>query len=196
MRASYFISRLFVLSLFISVSVMASQAPVEQTLAMINALKQVKQNNEASYRKVDTYIDYDALAGQSIAPHRNKFTDAQAHRFSILFKSLIRKVAYPQSSVFYNDAKVDYASPVIDGDIALVLSETYIEKEDFEMEIGYQFKKNKGVWRLSDLVLDEDSLVKDYQNQFGRLILKVGVEGLIKKIENKIDEINNENKKS
>lgn len=187
---------LFILSLFISTSAMANKNPIDQTLAMVNALKQVNLNDENSYRNVDTYIDYDELTHKSIAPHRSKFTDAQARRFTVLFKSLIRKVAYPQSSMFYNDAKVNYELPIITGDIALILSETRIEKEDFEMVVGYQLKKQDGIWRLSDLILDDDSLVKDYQNQFGRLISKEGVDGLIKKIENKISEIDRENEKS
>jgi len=187
--------KLFILCFFISTSIMAAQGPKEQTLAMIEALKQVKANDEVSYRQVDAYIDYDFLTSQSIAPHRSKFTDKQARQFMGLFKSLIRKVAYPQSSTFYNDANATYEPAVISGDMASVLSETVIEKEDFELEIGYQWKKTNGNWRLADLLLDEDSLVKDYQNQFGRLISKEGVDGLINRIEKKIVEIDEENAK-
>ncbi len=189
------IKLLLILSLFYPAFVLAESSPKEQTLAMIEALKQVKVNDETSYKKVDQYIDYQRLTSDSIAPQRSKFSDKQAKEFMALFSELIRKIAYPQSSTFYNDEKSEYQPTVITGDKALVVAESVIEKEDFEMEIGYQYTKTNGVWRLSDLFIDEDSLVKDYQNQFSRIILKEGVDGLIKKIKHKLKEIDAENSK-
>ena len=193
MRFSLFFNIYFISCFIFSPTLLAEQNPKDQTLAMIDALKLVKKNDAVSYSKVDPYINYGILAGESIAPHRSKFTDKQAKKFISLFTTLIRKVAYPQSSTFYNDAKSTYQPTVITGNTAIVLAETIIEKEDFEMEIGYQLTNDKGNWRLSDLLIDEDSLVKDYQNQFGRIITKDGIEGLIKKIEDKIAEIDAEN---
>lgn len=169
--------------------------PAEQTLAMINALKQVKKNDKSTFKDVDNYINFELLTRESIAPHRSKFTDEQAKKFSRTFESLIRLIAYPQSSSFYDEAKTSYHPPVIKGNKALVTSETTIEKEDFEMTIGYQWTKTNSTWQLSDLILDEDSLVKDYQNQFGRIIEKEGVDGLISKIEQKLLETESEVKK-
>jgi len=190
------VSLVFTLCIICSAPVFATQAgPAEQTLAMIDALKQVKDNDSSTYKKVDPFINYKLLTTNSIAAHRSKFSDTQFKKFTRLFESLIRKVAYPQSSSFYEEAKVTYESPVFKGDSALVISETFIEKEDFEMTIGYQWAKTNDAWKLSDLILDDDSLVKDYQNQFGRIIGKEGVAGLIKKIENKIADIDAEKAK-
>lgn len=179
----FFLTFLFLNSAF------AISGPAEQTQNMIKALKQVKKNDEASYKKVDNYIDYHTITYASIAPHRSKFSDQQAKEFSRLFESLIRLVAYPQSSSFYEEAKSEFHEPMIKNNIAIVNSDAVIEKEDFEMEIGYQWKKNGNQWQLSDLIIDEDSLVKDYQNQFGRIIAKEGVDGLIKKVKDKIAEV-------
>jgi len=175
--------------------VAAANGPDKQTLAMIEALKQVKKQNTATYKNVDTYINYKLLTSESISPHRSKFSDKQVNKFTTLFEALIRAVAYPQSSAFYEEAKTTYQPAEINGDVAVVISETTIEKEDFEMEIGYQWTKTNGEWLLSDLLIDEDSLVKDYQNQFGRIIEKEGVDGLIKKVEVKLAETEAENKK-
>ena len=182
-------------TLFLAKQALAEQSPKAQVISMIDALKKVEKDNASTYKNVDTYINYDLLTGESIAPHRSKFTDKQADIFVKKFRILIRKVAYPQSSTFYNDAKSVYQPTVVKGKTALILAETSIEKEDFEMEIGYAMTKTKNDWRLSDLLIDEDSLVKDYQNQFGRIISKEGVDGLIKKIEAKIAEIDAENSK-
>lgn len=180
---------IFFLTLLVLNPVFAIPGPAEQTQNMIKTLKQVKKNDEATYKKVDAYIDYHTITYESIAPHRSKFSDQQAKEFSRLFESLIRLVAYPQSSSFYEEAQSEFHKPIIKKNIAIVNSDAVIEKEDFEMEIGYQWKKNGDQWQLSDLIIDEDSLVKDYQNQFGRIIAKEGVEGLIKKVKDKIAEV-------
>jgi len=177
-----------VFSLFFSTASFALQKPQDQLQSLISALKQVKKNNEASYKAVDPFINFKMLTKQSIAPHRKKFTDKQAKEFTKAFALLIRAVAYPQSSTFYNDAKETYQKTIIKGNTAIINSEAIIEKEDFDMEIGYQLVKSPE-WKLADLLIDEDSLVKDYQNQFGRIINKEGVEGLLKRVKNKLADV-------
>jgi len=173
---------------------LTKNGPAEQTKKMVAALKKVKKNKTATYNDVDTYIDFHLLTTESIAPHRAKFSNKQAKKFTRLFEALIRAVAYPQSSSFYAEAEISYQPAIIDGNKALVISETIIEKEDFEMTIGYEWTKTKKQWLLSDLLIDEDSLVKDYQNQFGRIIQKEGVDGLISKVAQKLLEIESEGK--
>lgn len=181
---------LFSLCIFLIVSSQAHalDTPDAQLQSMIKALKSVAKNNEPSYKSVDPYIDFDTLTLRSIKPHIDKFSDKQIKQFTKTFGTLIRAIAYPQSSTFYKDAKANYESAEINGKTALIHSQTTIEKEDFEMDVGYEMTKSTA-WRLTDLYIDEDSLVKDYQNQFGRIISKDGVDGLIQKVKEKLAEV-------
>ena len=186
---------LILMLLMCSFTINAAQDPLHQTQSLIAALKNVKENDKKTYLKVDQYIDYDYMTTRSIAPHADYFSKQKSDQFRQLFQSLIRMVAYPQSSSFYNDAKSVLSTPVIIADTAQVKSETSIAKDDFEMEIIYQWKKSGGNWLLSDLLIDEDSLIKDYQNQFGRILKKDGVDVLMQKINDKINDIEKENEK-
>jgi len=182
--------------LFCSVSyVAAASTPLEQTKGFVAAMKSVKTNGEKSYTKIDKFINFDFLTSETIKPHLSHFNDAQIATFKPLLQQLIRLVAYPQSGDFYTDSKYTYQNPEIKTDKAYVIMDVIFEKEDLEIELGYFWQKFDNNWLLTDLNFDEDSLVKDYQNQFGRIINKEGVDALNDKLQKKLTEIEKENKK-
>jgi len=58
------------------------------------------------------------------------------------------------------------------------------------MEVGLIFHwvqvgKN---FKLFDLSIDDASLVKDYQNQFGKIIKEEGADSLVNKLKKRLDE--------
>lgn len=177
-----------------SATTFAGNTPLEQTKAFVDAMKNVKTEGEKSYSVIDRFINYDQLTQETIKPHIKSFNDAQIALFKPLLEDLIRLISYPQSGDFYTDSSYTYQSPIIDKNKAYVGMELIFEKEDLEMELGYFWRKFGDEWQLVDLSFDEDSLVKDYQNQFGRLIAKDGVDNLIKKLQDKVAEIEKDNK--
>lgn len=175
--------------------VFADLSPLETTKAFVASMKSVKTNGEKSYPKIDTFINFDHLTTETIKPHLKSFNEKQINTFKPLLQQLIRLVAYPQSGDFYTDSKYTYRKPKIDGDKAYVVMDVIFEKEDLEIELGYFWQKMNKNWLLTDLSFDEDSLVKDYQNQFGRIIAKESVDSLNQKLQNKLTEIEKDNKK-
>lgn len=191
-------SRIFVLIFFIlyfipSISVAFSN-PLDQTKAFVAAMKSVKNQGEKSYPKIDEFINFDHITSETIQPHIKAFSQDQIDSFKPLLEKLIRMVAYPKSGDFYSDSTYHYQKPQLNGNSALVNMDVVFEKEDLEIELGYYWQKNKNQWFLTDLSFDEDSLVKDYQNQFGRIINKEGVDYLIQRLKDKIIEIEKDKK--
>ncbi|HFE37934.1 MAG TPA: hypothetical protein ENK06_05890, partial [Gammaproteobacteria bacterium] len=145
---------------------------------------------ELSYPTIDKFINYDQLTLETIKPHLNAFTAKQVTTFQTLLKKLIRLISYPQSGDFYHDAIYTYQTPVVKNNQAFVVMDVVFEEEDLEMTLEYHWQKNAdNDWQLVDLSFDEDSLVKDYQNQFARIITKEGTSGLIKRLKDKVIEI-------
>jgi len=175
--------------------IFAGQSPLETTKAFVASMKSVKTDGVSSYPKIDAFINFDHLTTETIRPHLKSFNETQVNTFKPLLQQLIRLVAYPQSGDFYSDSKYTYRKPTVDGDKAYVVMDVIFEKEDLEIELGYFWQKKDDNWLLTDLSFDEDSLVKDYQNQFGRIISKESVDSLNQKLQNKLTEIEKENKK-
>jgi ABC-type transporter MlaC component len=97
----------------------AKDAPEARTQQLLDTFKQVKEApeggalsdadraaNEALYKTLDGYFDYDRLSSEPIAPNKKAFSSAQLASFHKAFQDLIRLVAYPRSGVFLRQAQV------------------------------------------------------------------------------------------
>ena len=179
----------------ISVSPASLAADVlTQTKAMIAAMQKIdanadKKNRHQAFSEVDKFIDFEQLSSNTIQPHLSKFNAAQVSDFKQHFKQLIRLIAYPDSGTFFSVNSYTYDVAEINGDKAEIHMEVLVKEEDLDMDIGFNWHKKGTDWLLTDMSIDEDSLVKDYQNQFGRLIDKENVAGLLKKIKQKLAEL-------
>ena len=61
-------------------------------------------------------------------------------------------------------------------------------KEDFEITVTFHWMDSGSDWRIVDVSFDGASLVKDYRNQFGRIIDKEGAKGLLKRMVDRLQE--------
>ncbi len=186
----------FPLLLLVLLAVPATHAaeadPLARTRALIALFEKVqappegaapteamRRANADTYAALDGFFDRQALTTAPIAPHREKFSDAQAERFAAVFWALLRLVAYPDSGAFLREAETELGEA---GDAATRLK-ARLPKDDLETEVVFRWKPGPDGLRVVDVDFDGASLMKDYQNQFGRLIAKHGVDGLIAKLE-------------
>jgi len=188
MSSRVFIKMIVTASLLMPSLALSAQSALDATKAMIDAMIAAESRNEAEYKRIDKFIDYETITSATIEPHRSKFSDKQATEFKSNLRELIRMVAYPDSGKFSRESQHNYLAPKKKGDTTIVLDNVFDPKEDLELQIGYFWKQQKGDWVLVDLTFDEDSMIKDYQNQFGRIIEKEGVDGLMKKLDEKLAE--------
>lgn len=184
--------RSFVLPLLLAALVpMTSFAkePAEvRTEGFINALKRVKPNttpenrasNEKVFAELDTFLDFDALTAEAIKPRAAKFSAAQKAEYAKKFRELIRLIAYPDSGSFFTEAKITYQPVKKVGNAVLVGFTAKVPSEALESEVGLHWEDGQ---RLTDVLFDGESLVKDYQNQFSRIIDKEGAAGLLRKLD-------------
>lgn len=72
---------------------------------------------------------------------------------------------------------------------ALSKSSVYVKSEDITVKLDYKLRKQNGGWKIYDVILDGASLVDNYRYQFDRIITKHNYAELIRRMENKLDEI-------
>jgi phospholipid transport system substrate-binding protein len=177
----------------------AAPAAAERTESLIATFKKVKSGNKLSaadkkaneqlFTEIDKFMDFEALTTTPIEPRASKFSPKQKAEFSSKFRELIRAIAYPDSGGFFRDARMKIGAPVEKGDIAVVPIDAAIPKDDLKTKIEFHWSKKSGALKIIDVAFDGDSLIKDYQNQFARIIDKEGVAGLMKKLDEKKAEL-------
>lgn len=180
----------------------ASTNPVDRTKALVEAFKAVKaapsngaklseadkKHNAEAFEKLDSFFAFDKITTDPITVHQAKFTKTNHVRFTKHFRELIRLVAYPNSGEFLKEATLTYKKANrVSNNIINVDMDAVVEKEDFSTTVTFHWQKRDGTLKIVDVSFDGASLVKDYQNQFGRIINKDGVAGLIKKLETRLD---------
>ncbi|MGQ0503904.1 MAG: ABC transporter substrate-binding protein [Myxococcaceae bacterium] len=187
--------------LLLPTAAFAQSAPAQKrTEAFIAALLKVKPDdgkltkadkdaNQKVFSELDGYFDWDSLVNTPITPRVDKFSAAEKTEFQKKFKELVRLVAYPDSGSFFKKAKYTVGSPKEDKDVTTVPIDAKVVKDDLETKVDLHWVKGADGLKIRDVSFDGDSLVKDYQNQFVRVIDKEGVKGLIAKIDKRRAEL-------
>jgi ABC-type transporter MlaC component len=183
------------------VAVALAATPAERTEGMLAAFKAVKapaekgaalpagdrEANDKAFAALDGFIDFDAIVEGAIAPHKKKLSAAELDHYRSAFKELVRRVAYPDSGRFLSRAVLKVGASKTSGKVTDVPVKMTVAADDLETDVTFHWSEKAGAWRLVDASFDGASLVKDYQNQFGRIIDKDGAKGLLDKLDKRLD---------
>ncbi len=72
---------------------------------------------------------------------------------------------------------------------AYVRTKVVVPAENVDIELNYKLVKKGDEWKIYDVIVDEASLVKNYQYQFNSIITKHGYPDLVRRMEKKLGEI-------
>lgn len=190
------------IALTLTLPAWADDVGKSKTEELIGTFKQVKglpeegelsssdrSGNKRAFASLDALFDFGTLTTTAIAPHKASLTDTQIDRYARLFTEMVRLMAYPNAGSAFGKAEYTVgASTEADGGFDAPV-ELYWEDQDLELEITFHWRPNNGSQRVVDVSFDGDSLVKDYQAQFGRIINKDGVESFMERLTRKHAEI-------
>jgi ABC-type transporter MlaC component len=171
-----------------------------RTDALVSAFKKVKSDdgkltkadrdaNGKAFAELDAMFDGDYFTEVSIAPRAAKFSPEQLAAFKSKFWNVVQLVAYPGSGEFFREAKFEVGAPRQQGELWAVAIAAKLPEEDLETVVELHWKDGPQGLRVVDVLFDGDSLVKDYQNQFARIVDKKGADGLLQTLEEKRAEL-------
>lgn len=180
----------------------AKDAPAARTDKLIVLFKEVrvpasgeaalgdadKQANHGTFEKLDAFFDYGRISDAVIAPSKAKLNAEQRGRFASDFRELIRLVAFPRSGEFVRQATLKVGKAKTQGGKVTVEVEGNVPEQDAETTLTFQWEDAGSEWKVSDVSFNGVSVVKDYQNQFARVIAKDGADGFLKKLSTKLEE--------
>lgn len=147
-------------------------------------------NKESNRRKVfaivEQQFDFTEMSQRTMAADWKRITGEQQNTFVGLFSQLLQKT-YIAKLEKYSGEKVEFKDQEVRGDKAVV--QTYVLKDGVEIPLIYRMKKQGDEWRVYDVVIEGVSLVSNYRGQFTGILRKEKIDGLLRKLEEKISSL-------
>jgi phospholipid transport system substrate-binding protein len=131
-------------------------------------------------------FDFRAMSQRTLATNWRKTTDAEKDKFVDLFSKLIEN-SYIGKLDSYTNEKVDYTGEKLDGRKAVV--ETLIITTSADIPVDYRVYQKGGQWLIYDVIIEGVSLISNYRSSYQEIMKNEGFEGLLTKMQAKIDEL-------
>lgn len=179
------------------VSASAVQDPIEQLRPFLKKVTETlsdpelytlpkKEQSQILVELVRERFDFQEMSRRVLGPQwRNINADEQEH-FVELFTQLLQ-YAYIDRIDDYSGQEVEFVGQRIRGDRAEV--QTVLIEKDRSYNVSYIMQLQQDRWMAYDIVAEGVSLVRNYMEQFREILRRHGYDGLVKQLEEKIDEL-------
>ncbi len=152
----------------------------------LKAPTQKMQRRQRIKATIDRRFDYEEMARRSLGPTWRQLSPAQRSEFVHLFGELL-EASYADKIEKYSGETVTYLSEHLDSDYAEV--RTVLLRKNDRIPMDYRLLKNSDDWRVYDVVIEGVSLVSNYRSQFGQIIRQSSYAGLVQRLRNKVNEL-------
>jgi phospholipid transport system substrate-binding protein len=157
-------------------------------------LKNDQQARRAALQKaIDERFNYRQMVIRSLAKNWDVRSEQERQEFIALFKSLLEN-SYASKLEAYRDEKINYLDEVIKGKYALVKTE--VVRKSSTIGVDYKLIQENGNWKVYDFVIEGVSMIRNYRSQFTKIIRRDSYEVLVRKLTDKINEIEQDSKTS
>ena len=138
-------------------------------------------------------FDFREMSKRVLGQHWRKLDAQEQAEFEELFTDLLQ-YAYVGRVEEYSGQMVEFVQQRIRGNRAEV--QTLLVDKDKSIPVSYIMLLQGQDWMAYDIVVEGVSLVRNYMEQFSEILRKEGYPGLVKQIEDKIIQFEQETKRS
>lgn len=173
-----------------SASASGAKNPKQGTKDLVAAFTSTQ---DTAFSRVHGYFNYDHLVSVPIEPHRERLTAEQMGEYSKLFRQLLEMAPFIASM---GGKKLEYTinEPIKGKEGVKVGIAAYDETTDMDTDLAFTWRQVNGKWQVVDVTIDGASMLKGYQNQFGRILRKEGADGLLTRLEKRLQEVKSQKK--
>lgn len=125
------------------------------------------------------------LAQRMLGPQWEKLNASERKNFTQLLVDLLQKIAYPKSAEFFSDLRIDYTGEKVNGAEAVVDTQVSHPQEGL-VAIEYHLNQKNSKWIITDILLDDVSLMTGVRSQMQQIIAKESYQGLIKRMRERL----------
>lgn len=169
----------------------AVQTTIDKVVKIVTSEK-YKNDKKARRAQMKGVINqrfsYEQMGMRSLAREWDKRTDQEKTEFIDLFGKLLEN-SYSSKIESYSEEKILYKKELVKGEYALV--KTDIERVDGTVSVDYKLIKLNGKWQVYDFIIEGVSMVRNYRSQFKKIIAKDSYQHLVKKLSDKITDLEN-----
>ncbi len=160
--------------------------------AVVKLVKK-KADDAALETEVDKVLDYDWLAEQALGGPDNYGTVCanRCDEFKALLTKLVR-ANYLKMVRKAQDHAVEYVGQVEGRNGAYKVTtkiQVVSNGRDKTVTVEYVMHQQDGDWQVRDIITDDISLAKNYRYEFNKIVKAEGIDGLIRKLEDKLAKI-------
>lgn len=161
------------------------------------------KNRALKQRVIRGTLDVRELSRLSLAKHWTAIGASEQDRFVNLLLDILEEKALfakeQSATKSKNGGKyfVSYKGHKFESgadERSFVKTRVNVPSENISIEINYRLKKDGGVWKIYDIIVDDSSLVDNYRYQFDSIIAKGGFQDLIQRMSKKLSEIKSQRK--
>ncbi len=150
-------------------------------------LNDEKLKNEPDTRRtklrhiINKRFNYDQMAVRALAENWPKRTDEEKKEFTRLFTDLLERT-YAKKIESFDGGEIHYLEEVIKGKYAMV--KTKVENQGKFVSLDYKLVHENGEWKVYDFIVTGASMIRNYRNQFSKVLKDESFADLIEKMEN------------
>jgi phospholipid transport system substrate-binding protein len=173
-------------------------AQVQGTVDKVIALLKNKELDRTERREmlgslIRKRFDFRTMSRHVLAKNWKKATSDERKRFVSLFSDLLERT-YMERLEAYTDEKVEYLNEKVKEYRAIV--NTIIVTKSADIPIRYKMALKGDEWFIYDVVIEEVSLIRNYRSSYREIVLKEGIDGLLKRLEDKVSEMKKSDKRA
>lgn len=171
-------------------------APTDTVKALVDAVRSYKKDAGSAQDKatnvevqkvVEETLALPDLTKRVLGPQWEKLSPGEQKNFRQLLVDLLQKIAYPKSAEFFTDLQVNYGSEKVNGSEAVVETQMHHPQEG-QVTVEYHLKQKDAHWVITDILLDDVSLITSVRSQMQQVINKESYQGLVKRMREKLAE--------
>lgn len=180
--------------IFSASSVFALPDPQVAVESVVNSVLAVLQRTDIDNRqkkalismRVQKFMNIESMAALTLGSYWDSASSEQRQLFSDLFIEVLEGT-YLNRINAYSDGRVDYLSQRVKEDKAIV--DTVIVAKDINISVQYKMIYRAGTWQVLDLVVENVSLIRNYNSSYSEIIRRDGFDGLLVLMQKKITEM-------
>jgi ABC-type transporter MlaC component len=165
---------------------------LQRTENLIQLYKSVKSKPGAAacpvFKELSLHFNLDLMTKVPLEPHKNKLPAAQYTKLHKQFQELVDLVTVRDTGDAFDQLEYKLTGPHDrkEGVQQLRGKEIRIEgilvEEDLDVEIGFVWKQGK----IVDVLVEGDSMILAYKNQFARIVKDQGIAALRQKMSERL----------
>lgn len=139
----------------------------------------------ANTHALDAFFDFDALSAAAVKSHRKALGPKQSALLQSTFRALLTVLTHKSGEKLVG-GDVVVGAPYPQGSNCAVDFEVSHPQDDVKSKVTLTWHARANSWSVVDVAFDDASVIKDYENQFGRIIKKEGSAALISKLKTRL----------